>query len=276
MVNVVDLFALGRCAIQGLSRAAMAVACLAVATGSPAQDQSPVEGEATDDENPRYEYRADHDPNGIGKFYMGREIAYVMGHLAIPWLERPEREREERLTLLVECLDLKPGMVVADIGAGSGVISAMLSDRVGPEGTVLAVDIQQEMLDALAAKCKERGIENIEPILGTNKSPRLKPGTVDLALMVDVYHEFDFPYEMLREIAKSLRPGGRVVFVEYRKEDPDVPIKEVHKMSQAQVKKEAGLPEFGLEWKETVDKLPRQHVIVFEKQPQDGRPAKVE
>jgi ubiquinone/menaquinone biosynthesis C-methylase UbiE len=160
-------------------------------------------------------------------------------------------------------------MVVADIGAGSGVISAMLSDRVGPEGTVLAVDIQQEMLDALAAKCKEREIENIEPILGTNKTPRLKPDTVDLALMVDVYHEFDFPYEMLNEIAKSLKSGGRVVFVEYRKEDPAVPIKEVHKMSQAQVKKEAGLPEFGLTWKETVDKLPRQHVIVFEKRAPD-------
>jgi precorrin-6B methylase 2 len=269
MLNVIDLYAIGHCNLQGLIRAAMAVAFLAVGNVSPAQEQASDTAEATDDDNPRYEYRPDHDPNGIGKFYMGREIAYVMGHLAIPWLERPEREREERLTLLVECLDLKPGMVVADIGAGSGVISAMLSDRVGPEGTVLAVDIQQEMLDALAAKCKERGIENIEPILGTNKTPRLKPDTVDLALMVDVYHEFDFPYEMLKEIAKSLKSGGRVVFVEYRKEDPAVPIKEVHKMSQAQVKKEAGLPEFGLTWKETVDKLPRQHVIVFEKRPQD-------
>lgn len=264
MVKIVDLCSLGHCT--------MLVGFLTVAIASGAQDQVSDQAEAKDDENSRYEFRPDHDPNGIGKFYMGREIAYVMGHLAIPWLERPEREREERLTLLVECLDLKPGMVVADIGAGSGVISAMLSDRVGPEGTVLAVDIQQEMLDALAAKCKERGIENIEPILGTNKTPRLKPDTVDLALMVDVYHEFDFPYEMLREIAKSLKPGGQVVFVEYRKEDPAVPIKEVHKMSQAQVKKEAGLPEFGLRWKETIDKLPRQHVIVFEKPRQDDLP----
>src|SRR5262245_60622263 len=156
----------------------------------------------------RYEWRADHDPNGIGKFYMGREIAYVMGHQAIMWLERPEREREERLTLLIECLSLKPGMVVADMGAGSGVISAMIADRVGAEGTVLAVDIQQEMLDAIAAKCKERGITNIEPVLGTNKSPKLKPDSVDLVIMVDVYHEFDFPYEMLREIAQSLKAGG--------------------------------------------------------------------
>lgn len=213
----------------------------------------------------RYTYRRDHDPNGIGKFYMGREIARVMGHQGIAWLERPEREREERLTLLVECLELTPGMIVADIGAGSGIISALIADRIAPDGIVLAVDIQQEMLDALAERCKRSGIENIEPILGTNKSPKLKPASVDLALMVDVYHEFDFPYEMLREIACALKPGGRVVFVEYRKEDPRVPIKEVHKMSEAQVKREASLPELGLEWKETIDRLPRQHVIVFER-----------
>ena len=220
---------------------------------------------AEPEENPRYSYRADHDPNGIGKFYMGREIAYVMGHQGILWLERPEREREEKLTLLVDSLELEPGMVVADIGAGSGVISALISDRIGAEGTVLAVDIQQEMLDALAARCKQSGITNIEPILGTNKSPRLKPETVDLVVMVDVYHEFDFPYEMLLEISKSLKPGGRVAFVEYRKEDPTVPIKAVHKMSERQVKREAGLPEFGLEFVETIDKLPRQHIVVFRK-----------
>ncbi len=213
----------------------------------------------------RYTFRAEHDPNGIGKFYMGREIARVMGHQGILWLERPEREQEEGLSLLIESLQLAPGMVVADIGAGSGVISTKIAEQIGPTGTVLAVDIQQEMLDALAAKCKKRGIENIVPILGETKSPRLKPGTVDLVVMVDVYHEFDFPYEMLRGIAASLKPGGRVAFVEYRKEDPTVPIKEVHKMSEAQVKKEAAPPEFGLRWKETVAKLPRQHVVVFEK-----------
>jgi ubiquinone/menaquinone biosynthesis C-methylase UbiE len=240
-------------------------ACALHAASASADEQNPAQTDPSDDADSRYEFRADHDPNGIGKFYMGREIAYVMGHQAIMWLERPEREREERLTLLIECLHLKPGMVVADIGAGSGVISAMISDRVGPEGTVLAVDIQQEMLDAIAVKCKERGITNIEPVLGTTKSPKLKPESVDLVIMVDVYHEFDFPYEMLREICKSLKPGGRVAFVEYRKEDPTVPIKEVHKMSQTQVKKEAGLPEFGLKFKETVDKLPRQHVIIFER-----------
>lgn len=217
------------------------------------------------EESPRYTFRELHDPNGIGKFYMGREIARVMGHQGINWLERPEREQEEGLSLLIDALKLKPGMVVADIGAGSGVISTLIAKEVGPKGTVLAVDIQQEMLDALAAKCKKLGIENIEPVLGETKSPRLKPGTVDLVVMVDVYHEFDFPYEMLSEIAMSLKPGGRVAFVEYRKEDPTVPIKEVHKMSQAQVRKEAEQSEFDLKWKETVDTLPRQHVVVFER-----------
>ncbi len=222
------------------------------------------------DSAPRYSAREVHDPNGIGKFYMGREIARVMGHQGIAWLERRERDREENLQLLMQGLKLESGMVVADIGAGSGVISTMISDHIGPEGTVLAVDIQQEMLDALAAKCKQRGIKNIEPVLGTTQSPRLKPETVDLVVMVDVYHEFDFPYEMMFEISKSLKPGGRVAFVEYRKEDPSVPIKEVHKMSEEQVKKEASQPEFGLVWSHTFDKLPRQHIVVFKKPDPDA------
>ena len=214
----------------------------------------------------RYEFREKHDPNGIGKFYLGREIAHVMGHQGIAWLERPEREEEEGLTLLLDGLELKPGQVVADIGAGSGVISLLMSERVGPKGTVLAVDIQQEMLDALAVKCKQKGVTNIEPVLGTTTSPRLKPGTVDLVVMVDVYHEFDMPFEMLSDISQSLKPGGRIAFVEYRKEDPLVPIKEVHKMSQAQVRREAEQTEFKLRWTETIHILPRQHVIVFTKQ----------
>lgn len=212
-----------------------------------------------------YEFRELHDPNGIGKFYLGREIAHVMGHQGISWLERPEREQEEGLTQLVQALDLKPGQAVADIGAGSGVISLLLSEQVGPQGTVLAVDIQQEMLDALAVNCKKRGVTNILPVLGTTSAPNLKPGTVDLVIMVDVYHEFDMPFEMLSGIAKSLKPGGRVAFVEYRKEDPAVPIKEVHKMTEAQVKKEAGAKELGLVWLKTYGKLPRQHVVMFEK-----------
>jgi precorrin-6B methylase 2 len=218
-----------------------------------------------DTTNDRYERRRNHDPNGIGKFYMGREIAHVMGFLGADWLERAEREKEERLSLMVKSLKLKPGMVVADIGAGSGVIAMLISEQIGDKGKVMAVDIQDKMLARLKANCKKKGITNIVPVKGAVKSPNLKPGTVDLIIMVDVYHEFDFPYEMTKELAKSLKPGGRIVWVEYRMEDRTVPIKLVHKMSQAQVKKEAGLAEFGLKFKETVGVLPWQHMVFFEK-----------
>jgi len=228
--------------------------------GAHSEVRRPVEAEL-----PFYSFQADHDPNGIGKFYMGREIAHVMGFAAAPWLERPEREREEQLSKMVGSLKLKPGMVVADIGAGSGVISVKLARAVSPGGKVLAVDIQEEMLNLLSKKVEQLGIENIEPVLGTIRSPRLPEGSVDLALMVDVYHEFSHPHEMLGSIARALKPGGRVVFVEFRKEDPEVPIKLVHKMTEAQVKREASRPEHGLRWKETIGVLPWQHVVVFER-----------
>lgn len=235
--------------------------------------KKPSTGKETDSEKPdvwksedgRYEFRKEHDPNGQGKFYMGRELAMVMSFHGAPWLERPEREEEERLSVLISHLGLKPGMVVADVGAGSGVISLMMAHEVGPKGKVLAVDIQQEMLDLLGDKIMNNKIENVELVLGTEKSPKLKPSSIDLAIMVDVYHEFAYPYEMMLELAKALKPGGRIAFVEYRREDPQVPIKLVHKMTEAQVKKEASLPEFGLKWKETIDKLPRQHIVIFER-----------
>ena len=167
----------------------------------------------------RYSFQKDHDPDGIGKFYLGREIAHVMGFAGAPWLERRSREKEERLSVLVKSLDLKPGMVVADIGAGSGVISALMAEKVGPTGKVIAVDVQQKMLDRLKKRMAGLGIKNVVPHKGTQKSPKLKPGSVDLALMVDVYHEFVWPYEMTFELCKALKPGGRLVFVEYRKED---------------------------------------------------------
>lgn len=217
----------------------------------------------------RYTVKRDHDPNGIGKFYMGREIARVMGYgfegAGAAWLERASREREEKLTLLVRSLKLKPGMTVADIGAGSGVISILMADAMGDEGKIYAVDIQQEMLDRLKKRAELQGIKSIELVKGTTKSPKLPPNSVDLAIMVDVYHEFEFPYEMLLEISRALKPGGRVAFVEYRKEDPTVPIKLVHKMTEEQVKKEAAVPELGLKWKETIGVLPVQHIIIFEK-----------
>ncbi len=207
--------------------------------------------------------------DGIGKFYFGREIAQVMGYQGIDWLERPERESEEHLSALIDSLKLAPGNVVADIGAGSGVISLMMAKKIGPNGTVLAVDIQEEMLSVLSKRLKQLNVTNVEPVHGTVKSPNLKAGSVDLALMVDVYHEFNFPYEMVREISKALKPGGRVVFVEYRKEDPNVPIKLVHKMTEScRSNREAGQPEFGLHWlRRRLSVLPRQHVIVFERRP---------
>jgi len=217
----------------------------------------------------RYTYNKIHDPDGIGKFYMGREIAHVMGYgfrgRGAAWLERVEREREEKLSLLIKSLKLKPGDVVADLGAGSGVISVLMAEQVLPGGKILAVDIQQEMLDRLKKNLETLEITNVVPVKSTPKSPNLKPASIDLAIMVDVYHEFDFPFEMMLEISRALKPGGRVAFVEYRMEDPTVPIKLVHKMTQKQVRKEAEQAVFGLKWKETIGVLPRQHIVVFEK-----------
>lgn len=244
-----------------------------VLADDPAPKQAAPKSEAPKARKPKYETRRDHDPNGIGKFYMGREIAHVMGFQGAIWLERPEREDEEAPSKLVKELKLQPGQVVADIGAGSGILSVMMAREVGDTGKVIAVDVQQEMLDLLDKKLAEQGVKNVEGLLGTEKSPRLEAESIDLAIMVDVYHEFAFPYEMMLEISKALKPGGRVAFVEYRKEDPNVPIKLVHKMTQAQVKREINQPEFNLKWKETIGTLPRQHVIIFEKLKAD-EPAK--
>ena len=196
---------------------------------------------------------------------MGREIAHVMGFSGAQWLERSSREEEERLTLLVRSLQLKPGQVVADIGAGSGVISMRMAELLLPDGKVMAVDVQDEMLERLKENCEKAGVTNVEPVKGTQNTTGLPDGSIDLAIMVDVYHEFEYPYEMLSAISKAMKPGGRVVFVEYRKEDPTVPIKEVHKMSQVQVRREAEQPELGLKWTETIHVLPRQHILIFTK-----------
>jgi len=212
---------------------------------------------------PPYEYRKEHDPDGTGKFYMGREIAQVMGHEGAAWLDRPEREREENPALLLKALAIKPGQVVADIGAGSGFLTFRLAPCVGAKGKVLAVDIQPEMLALIRLRMKQRKLTNIEVVRGTVSDPKLPAGAVDLVLMVDVYHEFSHPWEMTVAMVKALKPGGRLVFVEYRKEDPKVPIKLVHKMEEKQVIKE--MAPHALRHVKTAEVLPWQHIIVFEK-----------
>lgn len=212
---------------------------------------------------PPYERRPFHDPEATGIFYLGREIAHVMGHEGADWLDRPEREAEEAPNLLVRALKLRPGMTVADIGAGSGYFSFKMAPLVGPKGKVKAVDIQPEMLDIIRSKADAFKIGNVVPVLGRIDDPKLAPESVDLILLVDVYHEFDHPWEMTDAMVRSLRPGGRLVLVEYRKEDPRVPIKESHKMSLAQIRKEMAV--FPLTFVENIGILPRQHIAVFRK-----------
>ena len=202
-------------------------------------------------------------PDGIGKRYMGRDIAAVMGWQGAAWLERDEREREERTDLLVKALRLEPGMVVADIGAGTGYLARRMAPAVAPGGKVLAVDVQPEMVAMLQATVRRSGLTLIQPLLGAEDDVRLPASSVDLAIMVDVYHELAFPYEVLASIIRALKPGGQLVFVEYRAEDPQVPIKALHKMSEAQIKREAAV--HPLVWDRTVGVLPWQHLVVFRK-----------
>jgi SAM-dependent methyltransferase len=213
----------------------------------------------------RYVYQLVHNPDGIGKFYMGREIARVMGHESADWLERPERVAEEQPDQLVGLLNLRRGETVADIGAGTGYFTRRLAQAVGPRGRVLAEDVQPEMIALLKNITARLGFTNVTPVLGTITDPRLPAASVDLALMVDVYHEFDMPYEMMQAICLALKPGGRLVLVEYRGEDPRVPIKPLHKMAEVQVKREMSV--LPLDWAQTIERLPRQHIIVFRKRP---------
>ena len=213
------------------------------------------------EEAPRYlEKQPSRD--GIGKVYMGREISQTVSVHAISWLERRDRESEEQPSLVIENLDLAPDAVVADIGAGSGYFSFLLAPRV-PEGKVIALDVQQKMLDFVEGQKKLRRVSNVETHLGTIEDTRLPEKTVDLAILVDAYHEFSHPYEMMSSIVRGLKPGGRVLLLEYRGEDPLVPIKPLHKMTVKQVKRE--MAAVGLEFVERKDILPIQHYLVFQR-----------
>ena len=200
--------------------------------------------------------------DGIGKFYFDREISHVMGHLGAGWLERPARERQERTDLLIDRLPLQPDDHVADIGAGTGYFTLPVAARV-PQGRVYAVDIQPEMLAIIDQRIDDGGINNVETVRGTSASPELPANTLDLAFIVDAYHEFSHPREMGESLFAALRPGGRLVLVEYRAEDPSVPIKRLHKMSEAQARRE--LESIGFTWVSTEDYLPQQHVITFQR-----------
>ena len=200
--------------------------------------------------------------DGIGKVYLGREIARTMGHEGAAWLDRPSRTLQERPQAAIDTLDLKPTDVVADIGAGSGYFVTRIAPLV-KEGQVLAVDLQPEMLDLIQQKLNDLDLGNVELVQGQPDSPNLPSQSVDLALMVDAYHEFAYPQEMMRGIVDALKPGGRVVLAEYRAENPLVMIKRLHKMSQVQVKRE--MAEVGLKWLKTEDVLPQQHLLFFQK-----------
>ena len=221
-----------------------------------------VAGKPEDSSESRHYTRGKASRDGIGKFYMEREISQVMGHLGASWLERPKREQEERTDLLIKSMALQPHERIADIGAGSGYFSFRMAPLV-PKGQVFAVDISPKMLGIVRSKIRQNKISNVVPVQSTIKNTMLEENSIDVALIVDAYHEFSHPREMAQSIHKSLNQNGRLVLIEYRKEDPSVMIKPLHKMSQKQAKSE--LQAVGFKWEKTLDLLPQQHFMVFRK-----------
>ena len=209
----------------------------------------------------KYESRAA-SSDGIGKVWMGREISKVMGHPGIGWLERTDREKEEAPSKAIALLELKPDDVLADIGAGSGYYSFRIARKL-PRGKVVAVDIQPEMLDFLKTESAKLGVTNVQPHLGAIDDVKLPPASIDAALMVDAYHEFDHPVEMLASLRSALKSKGRIYLLEYRAEDDNVPIKPHHKMTEAQARKE--FEAAGFRFVTNKPGLPWQHLLIFEK-----------
>lgn len=210
---------------------------------------------------PLYTYKSP-SYDGIGKVYMGREISFVMGFEGMSWLERRSREQEESVSLAIKNLPVTESSVVADIGAGSGHYTFKIAPKV-PKGKVYAVEIQDKAINYLKAKSKELGFSNVIPVMGTEQSPNLPAASVDLAIMVDVYHELEFPVEMLASIRQSLKPGGKLLLIEFRGEDPEVAIKPLHKMTVKQAEKELNANGFKLVQNGQFMKI--QHFLVFEK-----------
>ena len=209
----------------------------------------------------KYIYKSG-DYSGIGKWYMGREIAYVMGFQGINWLERSEREIEEDVSTLIKNMEIKTDDTIADIGAGSGYHVFRMAP-LAENGLVYAVDIQPEMLEAIELKKRSKRVSNVETVLGSEKSINLPKNSLDKILLVDVYHEFSYPAEMVGSIKNALKSNGQLFLIEYRGEDLSVPIKKIHKMTVKQSIKEMEAAGFRL--KENIDNLPWQHCMIFEK-----------
>ena len=214
-----------------------------------------------DNNDTKYTYKRG-DYNGIGKWYMGREVAYVMGFQGINWLERSEREIEEDVSTLIKNMEIKTDDTIADIGAGSGYHVFRMAP-LAENGLVYAVDIQPEMLEAIELKKRSKRVSNVETVLGSEKSINLPKNSLDKILLVDVYHEFSYPAEMVESIKNALKSNGQLFLIEYRGEDLSVPIKKIHKMTVKQSIKEMEAAGFRL--KENIDNLPWQHCMIFEK-----------
>lgn len=215
---------------------------------------------------PTYETHAVHDPDGTGKFYMGREIAQVMGPGGISWLDRPKRDEEQRPDVVIAAMGIRAGQTVVDLGAGSGYFTFRIAAKVGSKGKVLAVDVQDEMLETIRQRAAAQKVTNVVVVKGSEKDPHLPTNAVDVVLMVDVYHELAYPFEVMTKVRQALKPDGRLVCVEYRKEDPKVEIKDVHKMTVAQLEKEMKVA--GFVPVQAIETLPQQHIVIFQKSSQ--------